>query len=146
MFSGTYLHVRAQNGNMENGFRSFKKTLVWSIFNVSFFNFIDGFQHFLTRDARWFVFKPKIQNWVNFGGPFNGKCRYILWPFGIFYDHLEYFMAIWYNLWPFGIVCGHLLYFSQLGMLRKREIWQTCFWLLSHSPFCVMFAIVKKTN
>jgi hypothetical protein len=55
-----------------------KKTLVWSIFNVSFFNFIDGFQHFLTRDARWFVFKPKIQNWVNFGGPFNGKCRYIL--------------------------------------------------------------------
>jgi hypothetical protein len=31
---------------------------------------------------------------------------------GIFYDHLEYFMAIWYNLWLFGIVCGHLLYFS----------------------------------
>jgi hypothetical protein len=26
---------------------------------------------------------------------------------GIFYDHLEYFMAIWYNLWPFGIVCGY---------------------------------------
>jgi hypothetical protein len=22
---------------------------------------------------------------------------------GIFYDHLEYFMAIWYNLKPFGI-------------------------------------------
>jgi hypothetical protein len=26
---------------------------------------------------------------------------------GIFYDHYEYFMAIWYNLWPFAIVCGH---------------------------------------
>jgi hypothetical protein len=22
---------------------------------------------------------------------------------GRFYDHLEYFTAIWYNLWPFGI-------------------------------------------
>jgi hypothetical protein len=44
--------------------------------------------------------------------------------FGIFYDHLEYFMAICYNLWPFGIVCGHLLYFSQFGMFGPRKIWQ----------------------
>jgi hypothetical protein len=29
----------------------------------------------------------------------------------IFYDHLEYFTAIWYHLQPFGIVCGHLVYF-----------------------------------
>jgi hypothetical protein len=43
---------------------------------------------------------------------------------GIFYDHLEYFMAIWYNLWPFGIVCGHLLYFSQFGIFGPRKIWQ----------------------
>jgi hypothetical protein len=28
----------------------------------------------------------------------------------IFYDHLEYFTAIWYNLLPFGIVCGHLVF------------------------------------
>jgi hypothetical protein len=35
---------------------------------------------------------------------------------GIFYDRLEYFMAIWYNLWPFGIIGGHLLYFSRFGM------------------------------
>jgi hypothetical protein len=40
---------------------------------------------------------------------------------GIFYDHLEYFMAIWYNLWPFGTVCGHLLYFSQFGMFGPRK-------------------------
>jgi hypothetical protein len=29
----------------------------------------------------------------------------------IFYDHLEYFTAMWYNLGPFGIVCGNLVYF-----------------------------------
>jgi hypothetical protein len=29
----------------------------------------------------------------------------------IFYDHLEYFTAIWYNSWPFDIVCGYLVYF-----------------------------------
>jgi hypothetical protein len=45
---------------------------------------------------------------------------------GIFYDHLEYFMDIWYNLWLVGIVCGHLLYFSQFGMLGPRKIWQPC--------------------
>jgi hypothetical protein len=43
---------------------------------------------------------------------------------GIFYNHLEYFMAIWYNLWPFDKVCGHLIYFSQFGMLGPRKIWQ----------------------
>jgi hypothetical protein len=43
---------------------------------------------------------------------------------GIFYDHLENFMAIWYNLWLFGIVCGHLLYFSQFGMFGQRKVWQ----------------------
>jgi hypothetical protein len=36
---------------------------------------------------------------------------------GIFYDHLEYYMAIWYNLWPFVIVCDHLLYFSIFPVL-----------------------------
>jgi hypothetical protein len=40
---------------------------------------------------------------------------------GLFYDHLEYFTAIWYNLWPFGIVCGHLVYFSHFGMFRPRK-------------------------
>jgi hypothetical protein len=47
---------------------------------------------------------------------------------GIFYDHLEYFMAIWHNLWPLGIVCGHLWYFSQFGMFGSRKIWQPWFW------------------
>jgi hypothetical protein len=43
---------------------------------------------------------------------------------GIFYDHLEYITAIWYNVWPFGIVCGHLVYFSRFGMFGPRKIWQ----------------------
>jgi hypothetical protein len=41
----------------------------------------------------------------------------------IFYDHLEYFTAIWYK-WPFGIVCGHLVYFLRFGMFVTRKIWQ----------------------
>jgi hypothetical protein len=43
---------------------------------------------------------------------------------GMFYDHLEYFTAIWYKLWPVSIVYGHLVYFSQFGMFRSRKIWQ----------------------
>jgi hypothetical protein len=39
----------------------------------------------------------------------------------IFYDHLEYFMAIWYNLWPFVTVCDHLLYFSRFKNLATLE-------------------------
>jgi hypothetical protein len=47
------------------------------------------------RVARWFSFVPKIQIWVYFGRPWNGKSWYILWPFwifngrfGIYYDNL----------------------------------------------------------
>jgi hypothetical protein len=40
--------------------------------------------------ARWYVFKPKIPIWVNYGGPQSGKCFYILWPFGIFYGELGF--------------------------------------------------------
>jgi outer membrane murein-binding lipoprotein Lpp len=46
---------------------------------------------------------------------------------GIFYDHLEYFMAVWYNLWPVGIVCGHLVCFSQFGMFGSRKNLATLF-------------------
>jgi hypothetical protein len=31
----------------------------------------------------------------------------IIWPFGIFYDHLVYFMTIWYILWPH--ICNEIL-------------------------------------
>jgi hypothetical protein len=65
----------------------------------------------------------------------------------IFYDHLEYFMAIRYNLWLFGIVCGHLVYFSHFGMFGPRKIWQPCssrffsflslIWTCTHANECV---------
>jgi hypothetical protein len=42
---------------------------------------------------------------------------------GTFYDHLEYFMAIWYNLLPFVIVSGQLLFFSKFGLFGPRKIW-----------------------
>jgi hypothetical protein len=60
------------------------------------------------------IFKPKIPIWLNYSGPGNGKCWNILWPFGIFYGHLAYFMAIWHILWPFGIFYGHLAYFMAI--------------------------------
>jgi hypothetical protein len=48
------------------------------------------------RVARWFIFVPKISIWVNFGGPWNGKYWYILFPF-------------WNILRPFVIIYGHLV-------------------------------------
>jgi hypothetical protein len=54
---------------------------------------------------------------VKFGGPWTGKCCYILCPLGIFYGR-------WYNLWPFGIVCGLLVYLLRFGMFGPRKIWQ----------------------
>jgi hypothetical protein len=56
------------------------------------------------RVARWFVFKPKIQIWVNFGGSYNGKFWYILLPFGLFYCYWKYFMDIWYIFRRLGIL------------------------------------------
>jgi hypothetical protein len=46
--------------------------------------------------ARWFIFKPKIPIWINFGGYCNGRC--------------------WYILGPFGIVNGNLVHFSRFGL------------------------------
>jgi hypothetical protein len=43
-----------------------------------------------------FVFKQKIQIWVNFGGSCNGRCWCILWILGPFHGLLLYFMDIWY--------------------------------------------------
>jgi hypothetical protein len=63
-----------------------------------------------SRVARWFVFKPKIPIWVNFGEPWNGKRWHILWSFGIFYGHFGIFyghlyLVIWYIFPRFGILC-----------------------------------------
>jgi hypothetical protein len=41
-----------------------------------------------SRVARWFVFKPKTQIWVNFGGPCNRRYWYFLWILCPFYGLL----------------------------------------------------------
>jgi hypothetical protein len=47
----------------------------------------------LNRVARWYILRPKISIWVNFGWTFNGRCLYILW----------------YILWQFGIFSPYIL-------------------------------------
>jgi hypothetical protein len=71
------------------------------------------------RVARWYVFKPKIQIWVNLG--IEGLGINIV---GILYGHLEYDSAIWYV--SFLTICkfsGHFVYFPRFG-IKKRKIWQ----------------------
>jgi hypothetical protein len=66
------------------------------------------------RVARWFTFKSKIPIWVNFGGPWIGKCWYIfaVWnilrTFGIFYDRLVHFVLI----------------SAGFGIMHQEKIWQ----------------------
>jgi hypothetical protein len=73
--------------------------------------FAAAFDSIPTRVARCFIFKPKIPIWVNFGGPWNGKGWYILWPFGIYCGHLVHLkpignlLAIWCIFSHFGILC-----------------------------------------
>jgi hypothetical protein len=53
---------------------------------------------------------------------FNGRCRYILLPFGLFCGHLEYFAPIWYISWlHICIFYGYLVYFSRFGMLNQEK-------------------------
>jgi hypothetical protein len=72
--------------------------------------------HIWSRVARSFIFKPKIQIWVNFGGSCNGRfCYiYILW-------HLANFPTIRYILLHYGIFYGHLIYFPRFGILCHEK-------------------------
>jgi hypothetical protein len=77
----------------------------------------------LHEGSRWYIFISKIPHWICFGGPWNGNCWYtyfiaiwnILWPFGMFYGHLECFTAVLY-------CCGHLAYFSVFWNIVPRKI------------------------
>jgi hypothetical protein len=70
-----------------------------------------------TRVARWYIFKPKIPNWVN-----------LQW------NILVYFMAIWSIFQPFGILYSTLVFLWSFGIsspfwyVVPRKIWQPC-WL-----------------
>jgi hypothetical protein len=65
------------------------------------------------RVARWFVFKPKIPIWVNFGGSCYGKYFMTIWS--------TYFTVIGNTLWPFGIFCSNLVYFPRFGILDQEK-------------------------
>jgi hypothetical protein len=86
-----------------------------------------------TRVARWFIIKPKITIWAKLGGPGNGKCCYVLWPFVIFFCHLV--MAVWYSFWSFGT-------FSRFDMFGPRRIWQPCVQPTVSQPF--IFFLTSK--
>jgi hypothetical protein len=46
------------------------------------------------------LFYTKIPIWVYFGGPWNGKCWYVLCPFGIFYGHVVHAMVMFWYISP----------------------------------------------
>jgi hypothetical protein len=77
-----------------------------------------------SRVARWHIFQPEIQIWVNFGGSAIGNV-YIFYGHLVyftalcFYGHLVYFKAIWYILWLFAI-------FFPLWYVVPTKIWQPC--------------------
>jgi hypothetical protein len=50
---------------------------------------------------------------VYFGGPWNGKFWYIVWPSGIIYTHWINLIVIWYNLCPVDI-----------PFFLSKQIWQ----------------------
>jgi hypothetical protein len=93
-----------------------------SEFRLSDFFPNTGLKTSRARVARGYFFKPKIQIGVKNGGPWNGKCWYILWSFGIFYSHLEYFTAIWYILRPFGNVVAIWYIFPLLVYCVKKNL------------------------
>jgi hypothetical protein len=68
------------------------------------------------RVARWFVYKPKTQIWVIFGGSCKGRCWYILWTLGPFFGLLLYFMDIWYSLWKIGIFIPVLVFCTKKNL------------------------------
>jgi hypothetical protein len=63
------------------------------------------------------IFSNQNPNLGKFWMSCNGRCWFILWPFGQFSRHLLYFMAIWYALWSFAI-------FSPFWYVAPRKIWQ----------------------
>jgi hypothetical protein len=49
----------------------------------------------VNKIARWCIFKPKFQSWVNLGR----SCNEICWPFGLILRSFGVFVAMWYILW-----------------------------------------------
>jgi hypothetical protein len=59
---------------------------------------------FIWNSYLWYIVcKPKNPN---LGKSCSERCWYILWPFGLFYGRLVYFVAIWYVI--FGMVIWYI--------------------------------------
>jgi hypothetical protein len=71
-----------------------------------------------TSVARWYIFKPKIPTWVNFGRSCNGRCWYFLWPFCLFYGQTL--------SGTFDTFCGLLVHFFPFWYVVPKKIWQPC--------------------
>jgi hypothetical protein len=75
-----------------------------------------------TRVARLYIFKPKIQIWVNFVVLQWQMLVYcmaflsILQPFGKFYGHFVYFPQFWYISHSFGIFSPVLVCCTQKNL------------------------------
>jgi hypothetical protein len=74
----------------------------------------------IIQGCRMVYFQTKNPIWINFGGSCNRTSCYILWPLGLFYKYLVYFMVIWYVLWSLG---AHLFPF---WYDVSRKIWPPC--------------------
>jgi hypothetical protein len=59
---------------------------------------------------------------------------------GIFYDHVVYFMEIWYTLWPFCKFFGYLVRLFPCWYVVPRKIWQPC---LRHVGRCRQLPCIK---
>jgi hypothetical protein len=64
--------------------------------------------------TRCYIFKQKIQIWINLGRSCKGRFLYFLLSICLFYGQMLF-------LWPFGTFSGHLVYFSRLGMLYREK-------------------------
>jgi hypothetical protein len=99
-----FFRIRTERTSLSRKKRSsssFEHLAVWQIWKANAKNSrkTNYFYEGPSRVARWFVFKPKIQIWVTFGGSCNGRCWHILWTLGRFYGLSLYFMDIWYSSW-----------------------------------------------
>jgi hypothetical protein len=60
---------------------------------------------------------------------------YILWPNGIFYGQMVYFMAKWYILWPNGIFYVQMVYF----IAKWYILWPPIWYMYILYSFCIFF-------
>jgi hypothetical protein len=75
---------------------------------------LEIYQTLQNRVARWYILRPKIAIWVNFGGFCYVRCWNILLTFDIFNGNLVRFVVILVYVFPI------LVYFI-------RKIWQPCY-------------------